>query len=67
MAKKKKQDLNAMSVEQLNSKLAEDTLALKKLKYSHAVTPIDNPLSINITRKEIAKVQTALRAKQLGI
>jgi large subunit ribosomal protein L29 len=67
MAKNKKQDIGAMGVEDLKNKLADDTLAIKKLKYNHAITPIENPLTIRMVRKEIAKVNTALRAKELGI
>jgi large subunit ribosomal protein L29 len=41
-------------------------LRLNKLKFSHAITPIDNPLTIRAERRTIAKLQTALRTQQLG-
>jgi large subunit ribosomal protein L29 len=66
MAKNKKQDINSLSVEELNSKIAETQLHLKKLQFGHAVTPLDNPLAIRSTRKEIARMQTARRKQQLG-
>jgi large subunit ribosomal protein L29 len=58
-----KQDYNAMSIEDLRSNIAESTLRLKKLKFNHAISPIDNPLTIRAARKEVARMQTALKAK----
>jgi len=36
------------------------------MKFSHAITPIENPMAIRTLRKELAKLKTALRSKQLG-
>jgi large subunit ribosomal protein L29 len=66
MAKNIKQDMNSLSIEELNSKIADTQLQLKKLQFGHAVTPLDNPLAIKSTRREIARMQTARRKKQLG-
>jgi large subunit ribosomal protein L29 len=62
--KTKKQDYNALSVEELKSGIDNAELHLRKLKYSHAVTPIDNPLSIKIARVELARMKTALTANK---
>jgi large subunit ribosomal protein L29 len=66
MAKAKKQDISSLSAEELKSKIAESQLHLKKLQFGHAVTPIDNPLAIRQSRREVARLQTALRRTQLG-
>ncbi|MFM2385421.1 MAG: hypothetical protein RL660_178 [Bacteroidota bacterium] len=66
MAKAKKQDISSLSAKELQDKIAETQIQLKKLQFAHAVTPIDNPLTIRSTRREIARLQTALRRTQIG-
>ncbi len=71
MAKKTKkinkvQEFRSMSEQEILSNINEATLRLKKMVFSHAITPIDNPMSIRTTRREIAQMQTELRRKQLG-
>jgi len=68
-AKSKKsntQDLNALSVEDIRNNIQDADLRLKKMTFSHAITPIDNPMGIRILRREIARLKTAQRRKQLG-
>lgn len=38
---------------------------LVRLKMNHAVSPLDNPLKIRHTRRDIARLQTELRKRQL--
>lgn len=68
MAKKtnKKQDISAMSAQDILSKIQESELQLKKMEFSHAITPIDNPMSIRTLRREIARLKTQQRKLQLG-
>ena len=49
----------------LKAKIAEDQLRLKKLEFAHAISPLENPMSIRSLRKDIARLQTALKKKQL--
>jgi large subunit ribosomal protein L29 len=63
---KKAENLNALSASELNSRIADAKLRLNKLKFSHAVTPIENPLVIRAERRAIAQLQTALRKQQLA-
>ena len=49
----------------LRDKLAEGTALLAKLKLNHAVSPIENPLKIKATRKNVARLQTELRKREL--
>lgn len=53
------------SVQDLRDKLAEETALLAKLKLNHAVSPIENPLKIRATRKNVARLQTELRKREL--
>ena len=61
----KASEVRAMSVEQLNEKLD----ALKKdlffLRMQLATNQLDNPLKIQQTKRDIARVKTIIREKQL--
>ena len=52
-----------MSEQDLKSRIAEDELRIKKLKFAHAVSPLENPMSIRGVRKDIARLKTELRKK----
>ena len=57
--------LKEMSEAELKSKIEEDELRIKKLKFAHAVSPIENPMNIRGVRKDLARLKTELRKKQL--
>ena len=58
--------LKSMSDQDLKSRIVEDELRIKKLKFAHAVSPLENPMSIRDVRKDLARTKTELRKKQLG-
>lgn len=60
----KNQDIKGLSVESLKEQLAAEQETLQRLKFAHAVSPIENPMKIKATRKIIARLKTELTAKQ---
>lgn len=60
------ENLSALSIEVLNDKIGEETLRLKKTKFSHAVNPIENPMIIRSIRRTIATLKTEQRKRQLA-
>lgn len=62
---KEKLDLNNLSDHDLESRIAESELRLKKLKFTHAVSPLENPLDIRALRREIARLKTEKRQREL--
>jgi large subunit ribosomal protein L29 len=58
--------IKGISEADLKAKIQEDELRLKKLSFAHAMTPLENPVSIRGLRKDIARLKTELRKKQLG-
>jgi large subunit ribosomal protein L29 len=44
----------------LAARIQEDELRLKKLEFAHAISPLENPMSIRALRKDIARLRTAL-------
>jgi large subunit ribosomal protein L29 len=55
-----------MSVVDLKARIKEDQLRLKKLEFAHAISPLENPMNIRGLRKDIARLQTELKKKELG-
>ncbi|MFM1827929.1 MAG: 50S ribosomal protein L29 [Bacteroidota bacterium] len=69
MANKKKtnqEDLRSLDEKVLAERLAELKMQLKKLEFNHAVNPIENPLVIRATRRNIARINTEQRRRTLG-
>ncbi|MBX5439051.1 MAG: 50S ribosomal protein L29 [Thermoflavifilum sp.] len=62
---KTKIDVKTLSDQDLVQKIAEETLHLKRLRFSHAISPLENPMSIRQTRREIARLKTELRHRQI--
>ena len=58
------ENISALSNEALNDKIGEETLRLKKTKFSHAVNPIENPMIIRSIRRTIATLKTEQRKRQ---
>ena len=56
----KAQVLTDMPENELNDLLVAEKERLVKMKMSHAVSPLENPLQIRFTRKTIARVMTEL-------
>ena len=63
---KEKLDLKGLSEQELKEKISEEQLRLKKITFSHAITPIENPMSIRSLRRQIAQLKTELRKRELG-
>ncbi|MEY4381176.1 MAG: hypothetical protein RJA92_556 [Bacteroidota bacterium] len=71
MANKTSYDFNKslqdMNVQDLQAKIQEDQLRLKKLEFAHAISPLENPMNIRALRRDIARIKTQLKKKELGI
>ena len=67
----KKVDFNKSIVDlnegDLNARIQEDEMRLKKLEFAHAISPLENPQSVRSLRRDLARLKTALQKKKLGI
>ena len=61
----KNSEIKALSAAELKDKIAAEKEAMRKLRFAHRVSSIENPMRINSTRKMIARLNTELRAKEL--
>jgi large subunit ribosomal protein L29 len=61
-----KKSVHGLNEQDLQARIKEDELRLKKLEFAHTISPLENPMSIRTLRKEIARLKTELKKKQLG-
>jgi large subunit ribosomal protein L29 len=55
--------LKDLNENDLQARIQEDEQRLKKLEFAHAISPLENPMSIRSLRKDIARLKTALAEK----
>lgn len=63
----KAKEIRQMSDKELDSKVLELKTELFNLRFQLATGQLDNPFRINIVRKDIARVKTIIRERELGI
>lgn len=62
----KTKELHEMTTEELNTKLKELKAELFNLRFRHAIGQLENSASLKTCRKDIAKVMTILRERELS-
>lgn len=65
MNKMKNSKLKEMSSPELEKELGELKSELFKLRFSLATNGLDNPLKVKEVRKDIARIKTILREREL--
>jgi large subunit ribosomal protein L29 len=61
----KTKELKSLDAKELNEKIGVEKETLRKMKFAHQVSAIENPMKMKETRKLIARLKTELRAKEL--
>ena len=60
----KQQEITKLSVEDVKSRIATFSEQLSKMKLSHRVAPMENPIQIRNMRKTIARLHTELTKRE---
>ncbi|MFZ9387186.1 MAG: 50S ribosomal protein L29 [Chitinophagaceae bacterium] len=55
--------IHGMNEQDLKARLEEDRQRLKKLEFAHAISPLENPMTLRSLRRDIARLQTELKLK----
>jgi ribosomal protein L29 len=61
----KKEIITELTTKEIEERIDAEKTVLVKLRMNHAVSPLDNPMKINLTRKNIARMQSELRKRIL--
>jgi large subunit ribosomal protein L29 len=64
--KQKGTDLKDLTLVELQDKLQDSRGTLNKLRFNHAVSPIDSPMQLRSKKKEVARILTELRKRELA-
>ena len=63
----KANEIKDMTVDELNSKLAELKQELLNLRFQHAVNQLENPKRLQAVKKDIARVKTFIRKQESNV
>ncbi|MDD2447289.1 MAG: 50S ribosomal protein L29 [Tissierellia bacterium] len=63
----KAKEIRQMSEKELNKQLDDLKAELFNLRFQSATGQLDNPLRIKTVRKDIARVKTIVKERELGI
>lgn len=60
----KQETLKELNLNELNDKLANERTSNEKLVVNHAISPLENPLQIKTSRRNIARLVTEINKRQ---
>lgn len=60
----KKEDLSQLTTANLQEKLKDERNALTKMRFTHSISPVENPMRIRFSKKNIARMLTELRKRE---
>lgn len=63
----KANEIKDMTVDEINSKLAELKQELFNLRFQHAVNQLENPKRLQAVKKDIARVKTFIRKQESNV
>ena len=61
----KAKEIRELSPAELAEKLSDLKAELFNLRFQHAINQLDNPMRLNIVKKDIARVKTLIRENEL--
>ena len=61
----KSSEIRELTEKELEERLESEENMLVRMRMNHAVSPLDNPNKIVETRKNIARLKTEVRARQI--
>ena len=59
-------ELHELTIKELEERIDNERNLLTKQTLNHAISPLDNPQKIKETRRNVARMLTILRQKQLS-
>ena len=62
----KTSEIKDLTTEEIREKIETEKAALTKMKMNHAVSPLENTMLIRTTRRNIARLMTELRKRELN-
>ncbi len=63
----KKEDLRELTDKELRDRLEVAEKDYIQLKIQHSISPLDNPAKLTLDRRNIARLKTEIRARELNM
>ncbi|CCZ81773.1 hypothetical protein CE91St19_26100 [Odoribacter laneus] len=63
----KNSEIIEMTTDDLKERVTAEKVALNKMKMNHTITPLENTMQIRAKRKDIARMLTELRKRELTV
>ena len=61
----KSSEIRELSIKELEERLESEENMMVRMRMNHAVSPLDNPNKIIETRRNVARLKTEMRARQI--
>ena len=58
-------EIREFTTKEIEERVDAESTMLSKLSMNHAVSPLDNPQKIKVMRRNVARMKTELRKRQL--
>ena len=62
----KVEEIKKLDAKELAEKLENTKNSLNQLKLNHKISPLENPSQIKVARRDIARMKTELRQRELN-
>ena len=59
-------EIKELTTAELQERLEAEKNSLSQMKLNHSISPLDNPLQIKVARRNIARLATELRAREIN-
>jgi large subunit ribosomal protein L29 len=59
-------EIKDLSTDEIREKLSVERDATTKMRINHAISPLENPKEMGISRKNIARMLTELRKREIA-
>ena len=59
-------EIKELTTADLQERLEAEKTSLSQMKLNHSISPLDNPLQIKVARRNIARLATELRAREIN-
>ena len=63
----KKTDIKGLSLDELKAQVIAEHTNSQNLKFAHSISPLENPLKIKESRKQIARLNTEIRNREIAL
>ncbi|BDX38242.1 50S ribosomal protein L29 [Tenuifilaceae bacterium CYCD] len=62
----KTSEIRELTIKEIEERIETEKTQLLKLRLNHSISPLDNPMKITETRRNIARLKTILRQRNLN-